>query len=144
MPGALWCYESQVGEACDYGKAWVKHPVYEVRLFLDFPLFICSDADTEDGDQGPIWTFPPTIRPNSLSKLHKGMALHGSQKVCLLSVLSEVDWKLPVTRVLSKINFSVASRASAQDFPLPHHQGTAVCGFSEIWWGDCHEMLWIY
>ncbi|XP_065529874.1 serine/threonine-protein kinase 25 [Lathamus discolor] len=39
-----------------------------------------TDADTEDGDQGPIWTFPPTIRPNSLSKLHKGMALHGSQK----------------------------------------------------------------
>uniref|UniRef100_A0A8C3LUY2 non-specific serine/threonine protein kinase n=1 Tax=Chrysolophus pictus TaxID=9089 RepID=A0A8C3LUY2_CHRPC len=38
------------------------------------------DGDTEDGDQGPIWTFPPTIRPNSLSKLHKGMALHGSQK----------------------------------------------------------------
>nr|XP_009663430.1 PREDICTED: serine/threonine-protein kinase 25 [Struthio camelus australis] len=38
------------------------------------------DGDTEDGDQGPIWTFPPTIRPNSLGKLHKGMALHGSQK----------------------------------------------------------------
>ncbi|NXS17826.1 STK25 kinase, partial [Mystacornis crossleyi] len=38
------------------------------------------DGDAEDGDQGPIWTFPPTIRPNSLSKLHKGMALHGSQK----------------------------------------------------------------
>ncbi|KFP20667.1 Serine/threonine-protein kinase 25, partial [Egretta garzetta] len=38
------------------------------------------DGDTEDGDQGPVWTFPPTIRPNSLSKLHKGMVLHGSQK----------------------------------------------------------------
>lgn len=40
-----------------------------------------SDADAEDGEQGPIWTFPPTIRPSPHSKLHKGTALHGPQKV---------------------------------------------------------------
>uniref|UniRef100_A0A8C3WQ87 non-specific serine/threonine protein kinase n=1 Tax=Catagonus wagneri TaxID=51154 RepID=A0A8C3WQ87_9CETA len=38
------------------------------------------DADAEDGEQGPIWTFPPTIRPSPHSKLHKGTALHGPQK----------------------------------------------------------------
>lgn len=42
---------------------------------------LCSDGDAEDGEQGPIWTFPPTIRPSPHSKLHKGMALHGPQKV---------------------------------------------------------------
>lgn len=40
-----------------------------------------SDGDAEDGEQGPIWTFPPTIRPSPHSKLHKGSALHGPQKV---------------------------------------------------------------
>ncbi|XP_044540209.1 serine/threonine-protein kinase 25-like, partial [Gracilinanus agilis] len=39
-----------------------------------------SDGDAEDGDQGPIWTFPPTIRPSPHSKLHKGLALQASQK----------------------------------------------------------------
>uniref|UniRef100_A0A8D1MR89 non-specific serine/threonine protein kinase n=1 Tax=Sus scrofa TaxID=9823 RepID=A0A8D1MR89_PIG len=39
------------------------------------------DADAEDGEQGPIWTFPPTIRPSPHGKLHKGTALHGPQKV---------------------------------------------------------------
>ncbi|XP_020931683.1 serine/threonine-protein kinase 25 isoform X2 [Sus scrofa] len=38
------------------------------------------DADAEDGEQGPIWTFPPTIRPSPHGKLHKGTALHGPQK----------------------------------------------------------------
>ncbi|XP_036176384.1 serine/threonine-protein kinase 25 isoform X2 [Myotis myotis] len=38
------------------------------------------DGDAEDGEQGPIWTFPPTIRPSPHSKLHKGTALHGPQK----------------------------------------------------------------
>uniref|UniRef100_A0A5F4VRI6 non-specific serine/threonine protein kinase n=1 Tax=Callithrix jacchus TaxID=9483 RepID=A0A5F4VRI6_CALJA len=38
------------------------------------------DGEAEDGEQGPIWTFPPTIRPSPHSKLHKGTALHGSQK----------------------------------------------------------------
>ncbi|XP_006875274.1 PREDICTED: serine/threonine-protein kinase 25 isoform X4 [Chrysochloris asiatica] len=38
------------------------------------------DGDAEDGEQGPIWTFPPTIRPSPHSKLHKGSVLHGSQK----------------------------------------------------------------
>ncbi|XP_043851217.1 serine/threonine-protein kinase 25 isoform X2 [Dromiciops gliroides] len=38
------------------------------------------DGDAEDGDQGPIWTFPPTIRPSPHSKLHKGTALQASQK----------------------------------------------------------------
>lgn len=47
---------------------------------LDFTL-LCSDGDAEDGEQGPIWTFPPTIRPSPHSKLHKGTALHGPQKV---------------------------------------------------------------
>lgn len=42
---------------------------------------LCSDGDAEDGEQGPIWTFPPTIRPSPHSKLHKGTALHGPQKV---------------------------------------------------------------
>lgn len=41
---------------------------------------LCSDGDAEDGEQGPIWTFPPTIRPSPHSKLHKGTALHGPQK----------------------------------------------------------------
>lgn len=41
-----------------------------------------SDAEAEDGEQGPIWTFPPTVRPSPHGKLHKGTALHGSQKVC--------------------------------------------------------------
>uniref|UniRef100_A0A1D5Q1Q1 non-specific serine/threonine protein kinase n=1 Tax=Macaca mulatta TaxID=9544 RepID=A0A1D5Q1Q1_MACMU len=40
------------------------------------------DGEAEDGEQGPIWTFPPTIRPSPHSKLHKGTALHSSQKVC--------------------------------------------------------------
>nr|XP_045003417.1 serine/threonine-protein kinase 25 isoform X5 [Jaculus jaculus] len=38
------------------------------------------DGEAEDGEQGPIWTFPPTIRPSPHSKLHKGTALLGSQK----------------------------------------------------------------
>ncbi|ERE82028.1 serine/threonine-protein kinase 25-like protein [Cricetulus griseus] len=38
------------------------------------------DGEAEDGEQGPIWTFPPTIRPSPHSKLHKGTALHSSQK----------------------------------------------------------------
>ncbi|KAL8187690.1 UNVERIFIED_CONTAM: Serine/threonine-protein kinase 25 [Gekko kuhli] len=38
------------------------------------------DGDADERDQGPIWTFPPTIRPSSLNKLHKGMPHHGSQK----------------------------------------------------------------
>ncbi|XP_027393988.1 serine/threonine-protein kinase 25 isoform X1 [Bos indicus x Bos taurus] len=38
------------------------------------------DGDPEDGEQGPIWTFPPTIRPSPHGKLHKGTALHGPQK----------------------------------------------------------------
>ncbi|KAB1278782.1 Serine/threonine-protein kinase 25 [Camelus dromedarius] len=38
------------------------------------------DGDAEDGEQGPIWTFPPTIRPSPHSKLHKATALHGPQK----------------------------------------------------------------
>ncbi|KAH0623972.1 hypothetical protein JD844_007203 [Phrynosoma platyrhinos] len=38
------------------------------------------DGDADERDQGPIWTFPPTIRPNSLNKLHKGMVHPGSQK----------------------------------------------------------------
>lgn len=44
-------------------------------------VFPRSDGDAEDGEQGPIWTFPPTIRPSPHSKLHKGSALHGPQKV---------------------------------------------------------------
>nr|XP_058909719.1 serine/threonine-protein kinase 25 isoform X2 [Kogia breviceps] len=38
------------------------------------------DGDPEDGEQGPVWTFPPTIRPSPHGKLHKGTALHGPQK----------------------------------------------------------------
>ncbi|XP_010604954.1 serine/threonine-protein kinase 25 isoform X1 [Fukomys damarensis] len=38
------------------------------------------DGEAEEGEQGPIWTFPPTIRPSPHNKLHKGMALHSSQK----------------------------------------------------------------
>ncbi|XP_054839054.1 serine/threonine-protein kinase 25 isoform X2 [Eublepharis macularius] len=38
------------------------------------------DGDADERDQGPIWTFPPTIRSSSLNKLHKGMPHHGSQK----------------------------------------------------------------
>ncbi|XP_012590224.1 PREDICTED: serine/threonine-protein kinase 25, partial [Condylura cristata] len=34
-----------------------------------------ADGDAEDGEQGPVWTFPPTIRPSPHGKLHKG--LHG-------------------------------------------------------------------
>lgn len=90
-PEGLQQFGSHVGRTCDSGKVWANPHCMELRLCLDFSLFICSDGDAEDGDQGPIWTFPPTIRPNSLSKLHKGMALHGSQKVCVLSGLSEVD-----------------------------------------------------
>ncbi|ETE61947.1 Serine/threonine-protein kinase 25 [Ophiophagus hannah] len=40
------------------------------------------DGDADERDQGPIWTFPPTIRPSSLNKLHKGLSHHGSQKAC--------------------------------------------------------------
>eukprot|EP00069_Balaena_mysticetus_P022311 bmy_14211T0 len=39
------------------------------------------DGDPEDGEQGPVWTFPPTIRPSPHGKLHKGTALHGPQKL---------------------------------------------------------------
>lgn len=49
----------------------------EVTLFI-----LPSDGEAEDGEQGPVWTFPPTVRPSPHSKLHKGTALHGSHKVC--------------------------------------------------------------
>lgn len=50
-------------------------------LLMTLLTFHRSDGDTEDGEQGPLWTFPPTIRPSPHSKVHKGTALHGSQKV---------------------------------------------------------------
>lgn len=50
-------------------------------LLTTLLTFHRSDGDTEDGEQGPLWTFPPTIRPSPHSKVHKGTALHGSQKV---------------------------------------------------------------
>nr|KAF6451247.1 serine/threonine kinase 25 [Molossus molossus] len=43
-------------------------------------VLLSEQGDAEDGEQGPIWTFPPTIRPSPHSKLHKGVALHGPQK----------------------------------------------------------------
>lgn len=58
--------------------------------FVLFP----SDGDADERDQGPIWTFPPTIRPSSLNKLHKGIPHPGSQKVSLVFIAAEKNQTL--------------------------------------------------
>ncbi|XP_030071835.1 serine/threonine-protein kinase 25 isoform X2 [Microcaecilia unicolor] len=72
------------------------------------------EGDAEDRDQVPTWTFPPTIRPISLNKLHNGNNLHNSHKVepikrqpksqCLSTLVSPVFRELKDKRKQSNGN----------------------------------------
>nr|XP_033813840.1 serine/threonine-protein kinase 25 isoform X4 [Geotrypetes seraphini] len=72
------------------------------------------EGDVDDGNQVPTWTFPPTIRPNSLNKLHKGNSLNNSHKVepikrqpksqCLSTLVSPVFRELKDKRKQSGSN----------------------------------------
>lgn len=95
-----------------------------------------SDGDAEDGEQGPIWTFPPTIRPSPHGKLHKGTALLGTQKVCVAhQSQGEAEGCLLPRPLLSPVHFvhSAACRAgqAAASVPVPVHAGAAC-----LWGGE--------
>ncbi|KAK2093598.1 Serine/threonine-protein kinase 25 [Saguinus oedipus] len=58
-------------ELIDHYKRWKSEGHGEDSSSEDSDI----DGEAKDGEQGPIWTFPPPS-----SQLHKGMPLHGSQK----------------------------------------------------------------